>query len=150
MNRLQLGKYAEYFTKMEFVMRGCDVFTCEVDDHGIDFVVRTQDGKHYDVQVKPFRLVAGKGTPYVFLQKTKFKIHDSLLLALVQFINGEPPILYLLPSRLNGKPNPLFVDRKYEGLKSKAEWGLALSKDIRRRLADEYSFETVAEKLGAC
>jgi hypothetical protein len=25
---------------MEFVLLGCDVFTAEVDDHGIDFVVR--------------------------------------------------------------------------------------------------------------
>ncbi len=37
---------------MEFVLYGYDVYTSEVDDHGIDFVVRTQNGFHYDVQVK--------------------------------------------------------------------------------------------------
>jgi hypothetical protein len=62
---------------MEFVLWGCDVFTSEVDDHGIDFAVRTRQGNHYDVQVKSFRLEAGKGTPYVFLQKVKFNVHPS-------------------------------------------------------------------------
>jgi hypothetical protein len=88
LNHLQLGKYAEYLTKMEFVLLGCDVFTAEVDDHGIDFVMRTREGNHYDVQVKSFRSQPGKTTPYVYLQKSKFKIHPSLLLALVQFVDG--------------------------------------------------------------
>ena len=77
LNRLQLGKYAEYVPKMEFVLLGCDVFTAEVDDHGIDFVVRTREGNHCDVQVKSFRYQAGKSTPYVFLQRSKFKVHPS-------------------------------------------------------------------------
>lgn len=48
LNRLQLGKYAEYLAKMESVLCGCDVFTSEVDDHGIDFVIRTRQRNHYD------------------------------------------------------------------------------------------------------
>src|SRR5664279_4402843 len=31
-----------------------------MDNHGIDFVIRTQHGNHYDVQVKSFRLETGK------------------------------------------------------------------------------------------
>jgi hypothetical protein len=69
----ELGKYAECLAKMECVLCGCDVFTSEVDDHGIDFVIRTRQGNHYDVQVKSFRLdpsvvtsgarsVCGRGT----------------------------------------------------------------------------------------
>ena len=54
LNRLQLGKYAEYLTKMEFVLLGCDIFTSEVDDHGIDFVMRTPAGTQ---DVLPYRLV---------------------------------------------------------------------------------------------
>ncbi len=38
LNQLQLGKYAGYLAKIELcVLFGCDVFTSEVDDHGIDF-----------------------------------------------------------------------------------------------------------------
>src|ERR1035438_3204084 len=90
LNRLQLGKYAEYLVKMEFVLYGCDVFTSEVDDHGIDFVVRTRQGNHYDVQVKSFRLETGKGTPYVYLDKQTFRVDPRSLLVLVHFVNGQP------------------------------------------------------------
>jgi hypothetical protein len=31
-DNLQLGKYAEYFTKMEFTLYGFDVYSAEVDD----------------------------------------------------------------------------------------------------------------------
>src|SRR6185295_2213517 len=84
LSRLQLGKYGEYLAKMEFLPHGCDVFTSEVDDHGIDFVVRTSQGQHFDVQVKSFRTQIGQ-TPYVFMQKSKFRINPALLLALVHF-----------------------------------------------------------------
>ena len=42
LNRLQIGKYAEYYAKMEFTSYGFDVYTSEVDDKGIDFVIRNQ------------------------------------------------------------------------------------------------------------
>jgi len=129
LNPLQIGKYAEYLAKMECVLCGCDVFTSEVDDHGIDFVIRTRQGNHYDVQVKSFRLVKGKSTPYVFIQKAKVKVHPSLLLVLVHLVEGEPPTLYLVRSCVGNDPNPLFESRDYgPGRKSEPEWGLTLSK----------------------
>lgn len=148
LNRLQLGKYAEYLAKMECVLCGCDVFTSEVDDHGIDFVIRTQQGNHYDVQVKSFRLEKGKGTPYVFVQKEKFHIHPSLLLVLVQFTAGEPPVLYLVRSCIGNNPNPLFENRDYgNGKKSLPEWGMTLSKRKLAILAQDCSFHVVVAAL---
>lgn len=93
LNRLQLGKYAEYLAKMEFVLHGCDVFTSEVDDHGIDFVVRTRAGRHYDVQVKSYRPASNK---YVFLQKSKFPISPQSLLALGRRIARTSRSFYAL------------------------------------------------------
>ncbi|MBN9658462.1 MAG: DUF4365 domain-containing protein [Acidobacteria bacterium] len=149
LNRLQLGRYAEYVVKMEFVLSGCDVFTSEVDDHGIDFVVRTRNGDHYDVQVKSFRLESGKSTPYVFLQKSKFAIHPSLLLCLVQFVRGEAPTLWLVRSCVDGKPNPIFESRDYgEGKKSSPEWGLTLSRKKLALLCQGCSFGAVVSTLG--
>jgi len=52
LNHLQLGKYAEYFVKMEFTLFGFEVYDSEVDDRGIDFVVRKDENNYYDVQVK--------------------------------------------------------------------------------------------------
>lgn len=34
LNGLQVGRYAEYFVKMEFTMHGFQVYTSEVDDRG--------------------------------------------------------------------------------------------------------------------
>ena len=53
LSNLQLGKYAEYFVKMKFTLAGFDVYTSEVDDKGIDFIIRKNDDIYYDVQVKP-------------------------------------------------------------------------------------------------
>ena len=132
---------------MEFVLLGCDVFTSEVDDHGIDFVVRTQAGNHYDVQVKSFRRQAGR-TSYVFLQKSKFKIHTSLLLVLIQFVDGEPPSLFLIRSCVAGAPNSIFESRDYgEGKKSEPAWGLTLSKRKLALLAQDCEFQVVAASL---
>jgi len=69
LNHLQLGRYAEYLVKMEFTLWGFSVFTSEVDDRGIDFVVRTNDSRHYDVQVKSIR-----GLNYIFFPKHSFPI----------------------------------------------------------------------------
>lgn len=148
LNRLQLGKYAEYLAKMEFVLWGCDVFTSEVDDHGIDFVIRTGQGAHYDVQVKSYRLEAGKGTPYVYMQKSKFAPRPSLLLTLIQFPIGGAPTIWLLPSLVEGRPNTLFESRDYgEGKVSPPEWGLTMSKKKLAQLAEEPPFERILNEL---
>jgi len=149
LNRLQLGKYAEYLVKMEFVLCGCDVFTAEVDDHGIDLVLRTQQGRHFDVQVKSFRLDTKRGTPYVFLPKRKLVICPSFLLALVEFVDGQPATLFLMPSGLDsGDPNPIFESRDYgNGKKSEPEWGLTLSKRKLASLVAECSFRGVVQAL---
>lgn len=55
LNHLQIGRYAEYFVKMEFTLYGFDVYTAEVDYHGIDFAVRRDPTRYYDVQVKSVR-----------------------------------------------------------------------------------------------
>ncbi len=148
LNRLQLGKYAEYLTKMEFVLLGCDVFTAEVDDHGIDFVVRTREGNHYDVQVKSFRSSIGGNTPYVYLQKSKFKVHPSLMLALIHFVDGQPPTMFLVQSSVSDAPHPIFESRDYgEGKQSEPEWGLTMSKKKLAALAQDYGFQAVVSRL---
>jgi len=145
LNRLQLGKYAEYLAKMEFVLHGCDVFTSEVDDHGIDFVIRTREGHHYDVQVKSYRPATNK---YIFLQKSKFPISPQSMLALVQFTDGEPAVLFLVPSCVNGSPNPILESRDYgEGKKSAPEWGLTLSRKKLALLNTECGFAAMVSRL---
>ncbi len=149
LNHLQLGRYAEYFVKMEFTRHGFDVYTAEVDDKGIDFVVRKErkvgngatNIEYRDVQVKSTRKMN-----YVFIRKDKLVLRENLLVAVALFENERLPNLYLIPATRWQQPDGLFVDRDYEGLKSKPEWGLNLS---RRNLGslEKYEFEHIIERV---
>jgi len=123
LNHLQVGRYAEYFVKMEFTMFGFDVYSSEVDDKGIDFVVRLDEKRYFDVQVKSCR-----GLGYIFFPKDKFALRDNMLAAVVVLDEGEPPGLYLIPATTWANPEPPFSSRDYEGKKSKPEWGLDITR----------------------
>lgn len=141
LNKQQVGAYAEYFVKMELTMHGFQVYGTEVDDRGIDFVARHEDGPFCEVQVK-----SARGMTYVFAQKSKFVIRESLYMALVLFTEGIAPELFLIPATTWRSPNELFVDREYEGLKSKPEYGVNLSKKNMDVLA-QYRFEATLHKM---
>ena len=80
LKHIQLGRYAEYLVKMECALHGLDVYTAEVDDKGVDFVVRAHVDTFYDIQVKSLRPPG-----YVFMQKDRFDLRPTNLLALVLF-----------------------------------------------------------------
>lgn len=122
LNTQQVGKYAEYFYKMELTMYGFRVFTTEVDDRGIDFVASYEEGPFIEIQVKSLR-----GMGYVFMEKTKFAPRENLYLAFAFFQEGKAPTLYLIPSMVWQQNSSVFVGRDYEGKKSKPEWGLNFS-----------------------
>ena len=141
LNHLQLGRYAEYLAKMEFTLYGFDVYTVEVDDRGIDFVVRLSNSRYYDIQVKSIR-----DLNYIFFPKDKFDLRDNLIAVVVIFIEGKAPQLYLIPSTVWSEPNALLVSHDYEGKKSKPEWGLNLSQKNLPLLA-EFSFDKAVQRL---
>lgn len=141
LNHLQVGKYAEYFAKMECVLHGFDVYSAEVDDKGIDFVIRKSSDRYYDVQVKSVRHFN-----YIFFQKSKFELRANMLAAVVFFIPNEAPNLFLIPSTVWLSPNACFVSRDYTDKKSKPEWGLYVTSKTYSMLA-EYSFDKVAGTL---
>ena len=125
LSSLQLGRYAEYFAKMEFASYGLEVYTTEVDDHGVDFIVKDKNGRFCEIQVKSLR---GKG--YVFTPKSKFDIsNNNLYLTLLIFEHGKLPDIFLIPSQAWEVPNEVFVDRNYDkpGQTSKPEYGINIS-----------------------
>lgn len=131
LNRLQLGELGEYYAKMMFTSFGYYVFTSEVDDHGIDFVVKSpKDNKYYEVQVKSVR-----NNSYVFLRKEKTKISDETLVCYLRFTDGELPNVYVFPTTVWNVPNSLFVNREYE-------YGISYSKKSENIL-NEYLAEKV-------
>jgi hypothetical protein len=105
---LQVGRYAEYFVKMEFTLYGFAVYQAEVDDKGIDFVIRKDNDRYHDIHVKSVQ-----GLNYIFFRKEYFELRENLYAAIVIFDSGESPKLFLVPATLWLNPNALFVSRDY-------------------------------------
>lgn len=142
LNHMQLGKYAEYYAKMEFASYGFDVYTSEVDDHGIDFIAKTNSGRFLEIQVK-----AARQNNYVFMQKEKWDIQNpDCYLALLLFEDDELPEVYLIPATAWKTPDELLCDKDYDGLKSKPEYGLNLSKK-NRLLLEDFKIEEILNEV---
>ena len=141
LNNQQVGTYTEYFVKMELTMYGFEVYSTEVDDRGIDFVARKDRGPFIEIQVKSLRTYG-----YVFMQKTKFELRTNVYLALGLLFESQPPRLFLVPATTWFIPNEVFVDHNYEGLKSKPEWGINISRRNMPAL-EQFAFDTMIEAL---
>jgi hypothetical protein len=144
LNNLQIGKYAEYFTKMEFTSYGFEVFTSEVDDRGVDFIIKDKKGNFLEMQVKSTR-----NLNYIYALKDKFNINNlHLYMVLVLFGDEKMPELYVIPAKTWQNLNSLFVSRDYEkpGQKSSPEWGINLSEKNLEILCD-YKFEKKIKDL---
>jgi hypothetical protein len=136
LNHLQLGRYAEYYAKMEFASYGLEVYTSEVDDHGVDFVAKLpNENRFYEVQVKSVRDYG-----YIYMTKSKMpKLSEDRLVCYLHFIDGQLPDVFVIPATAWNTPNAVLVDRKYDkpGQKSEPEWGINIS--IKNyHLLDEY------------
>lgn len=111
---------------MEFESYGFDVYTSEVDDQGIDFVVKNKQGSFFAIQVKAIRI---EKTAYAFIRKDKFRIEqENLILMLILSEDGMLSRSYLIHCKEWAVENDLFRNREYEGLKNKPEYGLSISK----------------------
>lgn len=137
---LQIGRYAEYYAKMEFTLYGFDVYTSEVDDMGIDFIVRLNN-LYFDIQVK-----SARNNNYIFFLKEKFVLRSNLLATIVLFQDFLEPEILLVPSHDWEQPNTLLVSRDYEGKKSKPEWGFSVT-TRNRELLLQYQFDKVIERM---
>ena len=137
LNHLQLGKYGEYFAKMEFTKAGFDVYTAEVDNKGIDFVVRKNETEYFDIQVKSMCK-----TRYVFMETKVFTPRKNLFLALILFEDKKDPTLLLIPSMdWQNKTHSSLRNYNYEGKKSKPEWGISITKSNAEEVKSIYDFD---------
>lgn len=122
---LQLGRYGEYYAKMEFASYGLDIYTSEVDDHGVDFICKNKKGEFFEIQVKSIK----DSTGYAFVKKSDFDINNKYqLIVILRFIEQELPYAYVIPITAWQHTSDLLRSRDYEGLKSKPEYGVNVSK----------------------
>lgn len=122
LNHLQVGRYGETFVKLELTRLGLDVYTSEVDDRGIDFVIRLNTSNYLDIQVKTVR-----GYNYIYARKSVFPDSPNLFLAVVILLENEPPSLYLIPRTRWNQPDNFFATRDYAQGTTAPEYGLNLS-----------------------
>jgi hypothetical protein len=138
LNHLQVGRLGEYWVKLMLTLEGYDVYTSEVDDRGIDFIVRLSPEKYIDIQVKTIRGYSS----YVFVDKVSkawtTPLRNNLYLALVVLIDNSAPEMYLIPASTWNVPQKPFVSNDYVGsLKSKPDYGINIS---RKNMAALQSF----------
>jgi hypothetical protein len=144
LSRQQIGKFAEYLVKMELTSYGLDVYTTEVDDKGIDCIIRLNENKYIDIQIKSRR-----GYKDVYFPKGKFEISDNLYAIVVLFITKECLYkMFMIPSTVWKTPNKVFVSRDYAkpGQKSVPEWGINISRKSLKDL-EKYDLKSVVETL---
>ena len=146
LNHLQLGRYAEYYAKMEFASYGFEVYTSEVDDHGVDFIAKLPgENKFFEVQVKSVRDYG-----YIYMDKSKMpELSEDRLVCYLHFIDGQLPDVFVIPATAWKNPNAVLVDRKYDkpGQKSEPEWGINISKK-NYNLLDEYKVDCWLKEMG--
>lgn len=143
-SKQKFGTYGEYYAKMEFASYGFDVFTSEVDDHGVDFVVKGNNG-FYEIQIKSIQATSG----YVFMRKENFNINNKdLYLCLLIFEQEKLPDLFLISADEWTNENALLRSRDYDkpGQKSPPEWGINTSKK-NMPLLEKYRFENVIKTM---
>ena len=142
---LQVGRYAEYYTQLRFAEAGYDVYSSEVDERGIDLLVRTDPGRCLEVQTKSLRLAK---SAYTFFAKrllggtregVEARLRGGFCISLVLFTEGQEPDLFLIPGAVWLSPDDLFKSRDYEGLQSDPEFGISITKGNRERL-EAYRF----------
>ncbi len=145
LSRMQLGQYAEYYAKMEFASYGFEVYTSEVDDHGVDFIVKNPTSKRfYEIQVKAIR-----NYNYVLIKKSKMpELTENRLVCYLHFFDEKLPDVFVIPVTAWKTPNAVFVDRNYDGpnQKSVPEWGINISRK-NYHLLNEYKTDVQMEKI---
>jgi len=146
LSHLQIGRIGEYWVKIWLTLSGFDTYHNDVDDKGIDFILRLDNNKHIDIQAKTVR----ENTGYVFVTKEtwSYELRDNLYLALVLLENNKMPNIYLIPSLAWKLPNDLLRDREYgkEGQTCKPEWGINISKK-NMTILEQYDITKTIEQI---
>lgn len=144
-SRVQVGRLGEYYAMIECTSYGFEVYSSEVDDHGVDFVAKGPNGVFYEVQVKSLR---ANTSSYTFVQKNKNKLDANHLICFVYFVDDKHPDCYVIPSTVfieaEGEPkgSTPFVSRNYTDLKSPPEYGINVSEKNLVKL-QEYRAEKI-------
>lgn len=145
LNHLQIGRYAEHLATMRFIEAGLEVYTTEVDDRGIDHLVRYGPGRCLEIQVKAVRkrnltFVEKKhlgSTP----EEVGRRLRSGYCMAFFLFEDGAEPELFLIPGYAWLQPNELLTENSV-GDKSYGPYFQLSPTKKAQPVLDQYRFST--------
>ena len=109
--------------------------TPEIDDRGIDFIVKNKNKKYFEIQVKSLRKFDS-----VTIKKDKFDISNkNLFLTFILFTPKKMPDIYLFPAIKWKELNTLFRNNKNS-------WALNIN-EKNMVILNEYKFSNVIRGL---
>lgn len=148
LTRQQKGRIAEELAKVKFLSWGFEVYVPEVDERGIDLIVRhPATGCFYEVQVK-----GATNNNYLCFKKASVnsETKDKRLVCYVRLDDEPEQAFFLIPLSAWDGSNPLFPVYEYdkEGCSSAPEYGISVSKKNTHFLAPYRFDKTVIDLLG--
>jgi hypothetical protein len=94
---------AENILRSEMTNAGFEIMPKENGREGIDFLVKSPDGKESDVFLQPMDLIAQQSTK---VPKEKLgEPRENLWVAQIGFIPEKEPLIFLIPSETLVKPD---------------------------------------------
>lgn len=148
LTRQQKGRIAEELAKVKFLSWGFEVYQPEVDEKGIDLIVRhPQENRFYEIQVK-----GATEKNYSFFKKATVnpETSDVRYICYVRLDAESDKAFFLIPFSAWDGSNPLFPIRNYdhEGCSSAPEYGIAPTKK-NEYLLEQFCFDkTIGNFLG--
>ncbi len=143
LSHLQVGRYAEHIATMRFIEAGLEVYTTEVDDRGIDHLVRYAPGRCLEIQVKSVR---GRNLTFVEKkhlgatpQECEERLRAGYCMAFFLFEDGKEPDFFLIPGYAWLTPNDLLKDNPV-GDKSVGPYLQLEPTKKAQKILDQYRF----------
>ncbi len=99
----EFQKHAEAILKSELTNAGLKITLKENSREGVDFIVKSPNGKQSEVFLQPMDLITQQSSkvPKEKLGEPK----ENLWVALVGFIPEKEPLIFLIPSETLAKPD---------------------------------------------
>ncbi|GMN05160.1 hypothetical protein MTsPCn5_05480 [Croceitalea sp. MTPC5] len=98
----EFRKKAESALRAELTKEGLEIYEKENDKEGVDFIVKSKNGKQSEVFLQPMDLIAQQSSK---VPKEKLgEPRENLWVALIGFIPDKEPLIFLIPSETLAKP----------------------------------------------
>ena len=99
----EFRKQAESVLRAEMIKEGLEFAPKENGREGVDFIVKSSNGKQSEVFLQPMDLIAQQSSK---VPKEKLgEPRENLWVALIGFIPEKEPLIFLIPSEVLVKPD---------------------------------------------